>query len=146
MGGLLANIPCNQCIHISGLARHCNIPAGPAHVYKKSLTPTNNSGLPRVANFRGSRHWSCGQTVWLHQKIRNVNLWHVIFAWWRHDTEPLSTLLALCDEDPPVTLQSYIFFYVVNMKKKNFWKNNWIDGGWSPHVCVNELVYHHWFR
>ena len=61
----------------------------------------------------------------------DIRLLYALFTWWRHDMGTLSTLIALCDENPPVTKgQPAVWridvFFAFSLKKMS--KNSRVAG------------------
>ena len=71
------------------------------------------------------------EAIWASLMRLGTCVWYRHLSWWRHQMEPISTLLALCVGNPPVTggfpsqrPVTRSFYGFLNLHPNNDWANN----------------------
>ena len=85
----------------------------------------------RYVNGNGPWRYAYSISRWLYKSLVDSRGWILwLMAWWRHQMETFSALLALCADNSPVTdefpsqrsvTRSFDFFFIYA------WTNSWVD-------------------
>ena len=85
--------------------------------------------------------WKCFLHYWPF--VRGIHLWQVIseilWPWWCHDMEMFSTLLTICEGNPPVT-GGFPSQRASNVDNVFFVVSDVIIGGMASRLCTQQFV------